>query len=215
MPSALRSAAAVAAAALFAAAGAAQAQNNIIKLGISDYTTHSRTNGITGIGVPPGADAETNDAITVILVYERMLTPNIGAEIVLGLPPRIKARATGSVAFLGDDVLSARNVSPTFFVNYHFGAPGATWRPYLGVGVNYTRFVGIESRIAPDVRMGDSTGWAAQAGIDYSLNRSWSLFASVAALQVKTKLVAAGATVLQTTIDFRPVVYSFGTVYKF
>ena len=39
-------------------------------------------------------------------------------------PPRIKARATGSVAFLGDDVLSAKNVAPTLFLNYHFGAPG-------------------------------------------------------------------------------------------
>lgn len=214
MQSAHRSAA-IAAAALFAAVGAAQAQNNIVKLGISNYTTHSRTGGISGIGVPPGADAETGDAVTAILAYERLLTPNIGAEIVLGIPPRIRARATGSVAFLGDDVLSARNVSPTFFVNYHFGTPRSTWRPYLGVGINYTRFVGIESRIASDVRMSDSTGWAAQAGIDYSLDRRWSLFASVAALQVKSNLVAVGATVLQTTIDFRPVVYSFGAVYKF
>jgi len=27
--------------------------------------------------------------------------------------------------------------------------------------------------------------------------------------------VASGATVLQTTIDFRPIVYSFGTIYRF
>jgi len=197
------------------AAGGASAQDNIIKLGVSDYTTHSSTNGVSGIGVPAGADAETGDGTTVILAYERLLTPNIGAELVVGIPPRIKAKATGSVAFLGDDVLSARNMSPTFFLNYHFGTPGDTWRPYLGAGINYTKFVGIESSLASDVKMSDSTGWAAQVGIDYSLNKDWSLFGSVAALQVKSKVVASGSTVLQTTIDFRPIVYTFGAVYKF
>ncbi|HEX7442211.1 MAG TPA: OmpW family outer membrane protein [Caldimonas sp.] len=205
---------ALASAALLAA-GTASAQDNLVKIGLTEYTTHSSTNGVTGIGVPAGADAQTGNATTVILVYERLFTPNVGVEFVLGIPPRVKSKATGSVAFLGDDVLSAKNVAPTLFLNYHFGAPGDTWRPYLGAGINYTRFVGIESKLAPDVKMSDSTGWAAQAGIDYALNKEWSLFASVAALKVKSKVVASGATVLQTTIDFRPIVYSFGTAYRF
>jgi outer membrane protein len=201
--------------ALVLGAGSAAADNNVVKLGVTEYTTHSRSNGVSGIGVPPGADAETGNATTAIFVYERMLTPNIGAELVLGIPPKVKARATGSVAFLGDDVLSARNLAPTFLVNYHFGAPGDTWRPYVGVGVNYTKFIDIKSKLASDVKMGDSTGWAVQAGVDYALSKEWGLFASVAALKVKSKVVASGATVLQTTIDFRPIVYSFGGVYRF
>lgn len=196
-------------------AGAAQAQENIVKFGVAQYTTHSRTNGVTGIGVPPGADAETGDATTLVLVYERMLTPHLGAEIALGIPPKIKARATGSVAFLGDDVLSARNVSPSVFLVYHFGAPGERLRPYAGAGINYTKFTDIQSRLASDVEMSDSVGWAVQAGLDYALNKEWGLFASVSALKVRSKVVASGATVLQTTIDFRPVVYSFGAAYRF
>jgi outer membrane protein len=194
---------------------AVAAQDNVVKFGLTEYTTHSRTNGISGIGVPPGADAQTGNATTVIFVYERMLTPNIGAEFVLGVPPKIEAKATGTVAFLGDDVLEAHNVAPTFFMNYHFGNPGDTWRPYLGAGINYTKFVQINSILASDVQMSDSWGWAAQAGIDYAMSKEWSLFASVAALKVKSKLVATGATVLETTIDFRPIVYSFGVVYRF
>ncbi len=201
--------------AMMATAGAASAQENVVKLGITQYTTHSSTSGITGIGVPPGADAQTGDATTLIFVYERLLTPEFGAEIVLGIPPRIKSKATGTVAFLGDDVLSAKIIAPTFFVNYHFGEPSDTLRPYLGLGVNYTKFVSTESKLAPDVKLGDSVGWAAQAGLDFALSREWSLFGSVAALQVKSKLVTTSATVLQTTIDFRPIVYSFGAVYHF
>jgi outer membrane protein len=207
--------AAMAAMATQLACGAASAQDNVVKIGITEYTTHSKSNGISGIGVPAGADAKTGNATTVVLVYERMLTPNLGAEIVLGIPPKIQADAAGSVAFLGDNVLSARIVAPTFFVNYHFNAPGDTWRPYLGAGVNYTKFVRIESKLASDVKMSDSVGWAAQAGVDYMLNRDWSLFASVAVLQVRSKVVAAGSTVLQTTIDFRPIVYTVGAGYRF
>jgi outer membrane protein len=197
-----------------AAAGAASADNNVFKLGISEYTTHSKTNGVSGIGVPAGADAETGNATTVIFTYERMVTPNIGAELVLGIPPRVKAKATGSVAFLGE-VLTAKNFSPTFLVNYHFGAPGDTWRPYLGAGFNYTRYLGVKSSLAPDVKLGDSSGWALNAGVEYAIAKNCSLFASVAAFKAKTKLVATGATVLQSTIDLRPVVYSFGAAYRF
>lgn len=201
-------------AALLCSAGA-RAQENIVKVGITDYTTHSRTNGISGIGVPPGADAESGSAVTLLLVYERLIDAHIGFELAVGIPPRIKSKATGTVAFLGDDVLSAKNVAPTVFVNYHFGEPGQTLRPYLGAGINYTRFASVKSKLASDVKLGDSTGLALQAGLDYALSKEWSLFASVAALKVKSKLVASGTTVLQTTIDFRPIVYSFGTVYHF
>jgi outer membrane protein len=194
---------------------AAQAQDNTFKVGAIRYTTHSKTNGITGVGVPPGADAETGDATTLLLTYERAFTPNVGVELVIGVPPKITAKATGTAAFLGDDVLSAKNVAPTLLVNYHFGSPADAWRPYVGAGVNYTKFVSIKSKLAPDVQMGDSIGWAVQAGVDYALDKQWGLFASVAALKVRSKLVATGTTVLTTTIDFRPITYAFGASYRF
>jgi outer membrane protein len=194
---------------------AAQAQENTFKVGAIRYTTNSKTNGIQGAGVPPGADAETGDATTLLLTYERALTPNIGVELVIGLPPKITARATGTVAFLGDDVLSAKNVAPTLLVNYHFGARGDAWRPYAGAGINYTKFVSVKSKLAPDVEMSDSTGLAVQLGIDYTPSKDWGLFASIAKVQTKSKLVAAGSTVLTTEIDFRPTTYSFGVSYRF
>lgn len=205
----------VLAAALLAASGAAVAQQNTVKLGITRYDTSAKTDGIRGIGVPPGADIETTDATTVILVYERLINPNLGVELVLGIPPRIKANAAGTVAFLGNDVLSAKNVAPTLLVNWHFGQPGDTWRPYVGAGLNYTKFASVKSTLSPDPKMGDSLGLALQAGIDYRLTKEWSLFASVARVDVKSKVVAAGATVIETKVDFRPVVYSFGAAYSF
>lgn len=198
------------------AAGAAQAQNNVVKAGLIYYDTHSSTTGIQGIGIPAGADAETGDATTLIFVYERTLTPNIGVELVLGIPPKISAKATGSVAFLGDDILTAKNVAPTLLFNYYFGQPGDTWRPYLGAGINYTRFTDIQSTLpTTSIEMSDSVGLAVQAGVNYAVSPSWGLFASVARVDVKSDLVAVTSTVLTTTIDFKPVTYSAGAWFRF
>ena len=203
-----------AAAVLMLGSGLAQAQETTLKFGVTRYDTHAKTSGIKGIGVPAGADAEVGDATTVIFVAERALTPNIGVELVLGVPPKIKSRAAGSVSYLGE-VMSARNVAPTLVLNYHFGQPGDAWRPYAGLGVNYTRFVDVKSPLAEHVEMSDSVGPMVQVGIDYFFNKQGGLFASVAALKVKSDLVATGSTVLTTTIDFRPTVYSAGVSYRF
>ena len=88
---------------------------------------------------------------------------------------------------------------------------------------------GMEARFElstrPDNKLGTDEEWdftegalraaLERQGIDYALNKDWGLFASVSALRVKSKLVATGATVLQSTIDFRPVVYSIGASYRF
>jgi len=196
-------------------AGAVQAQENVFKVGAIFYQTHSKTTGIQGIGIPPGADAETGDAWTLLFTYERMIRPDFGIELVLGVPPKIEAKGTGTTAFLGDNILSAKNVAPTVLFNYHFGAPGDSWRPYVGIGINYTRFTGIQSKLASNVQMSDSVGLAGQVGIDYYVNKNWGGFASIGAAKVKTDLIAVESTVLTTTIDFRPVTYAFGVSYRF
>jgi outer membrane protein len=193
----------------------AMAQDWTAKAGVIRYDTHSKTTGIKGIGIPPGADAETGDSTTLLLVIERKLTPNIGIELVVGIPPTVKAKATGSVAFLGNDVLSAKNVAPTVLLNYYFGDESQALRPYVGAGINFTTFRSIKSSLAPKVEMSDSTGLAVQAGISYALNKQMGLFASIARVDVKTDLVATASTVLTSTIDFRPITYAAGVWFKF
>ena len=195
--------------------GSALAEGLTVKTGAIRYNTHSKTTGIAGIGIPAGADAQVGDASTVVFSFERALTPNVGVELVLGVPPTVKSKATGSVAFLGDNVLSAKNLAPTVFVNYHFGSPGDALRPYVGLGLNYTKFVSIQSKLAPNVQMSESMGMAWVGGVDYAISRQWGLYASASSLDVRSNVVGVASTVLTTSIDFRPVVYSVGASYKF
>ena len=165
----------------------------------------------------------------MIAVYERLLTPNIGAELVLGVPPRIDAEATGPLAGLtaqlgiSNEILSAKNVAPTFLVNYYFGAPGATWRPYLGAGINYTHFTGIRSSLnTKSLSMSDSWGLALQGGVSYAINKEWGLFASVARIDVESDVEAVAVipgvpvdVTVRTTVDFKPWTYTAGVFYRF
>jgi outer membrane protein len=195
------------------ACGAAQAQHTF-KFGAVRYDSHSRTTGVTGIGIPPGADAEVGDATTALFTYEYAVSPNFGVELVLGVPPKITAKAKGSVAFLGE-VLTARNVAPAVLVNYHFGQPGQGLRPYVGVGVNYTKFTDVKTPYGWDVKLSDSAGLLVHGGVDWAINKNWGMFASIARVDVKSNLVATGAVVLRTTIDFRPWTYEAGFSYRF
>jgi outer membrane protein len=215
-----------------AVAAQAQAQSTIVKLGVLRYDTSSKSSGI--VTSPPlpalaGSDASTGDATTLLLVFERTLTPHFSVELALGIPPRIKAQATGPLeAFLAAnglsrEVLSAKNVSPTLLANYNFGAPGDTWRPYVGAGLNYTRFAGKRSSLpTTSLKMSDSWGLALQAGVNYALDRQWGLFASVARVDVKSDVTAV-ATIpgvpvpvsVTTSIDFRPWTYQAGASYRF
>ena len=192
----------------------AGAMPNTIKLGVIFYQPHAQTSGITGLGVPAGADASIGSATTLLGTWEREVAPNLGIELVLGVPPTIKAKGAGTVAFLGE-VLSAKNVAPTVLINYHFGDAGNALRPYVGIGVNYTRFTDAKTPYGWKVSLSDSWGLAAQVGVDYALGSQWGLFASIGTAQVKSDLVAVGASVLRSTIDFRPVTYAAGVAYKF
>ena len=205
----------IAASALTTSATAqSDAPRNTVKLGAIFYQPHAKTSGITGLGVPPGADATIGDATTLLATYERALAPNMGIELVLGLPPTIKAKGAGTVPFLGE-VLSAKNVAPTVLINYHFGDAGSALRPYVGIGINYTRFTDAKTPYGWQVSLSDSWGLAGQIGLDYAMSKQWGLFASLGAAQVKSDLVAVGASVLRSTIDFRPVTFAAGVAYKF
>ena len=204
----------VAAAVLVLAQAPAQAQSNTLKFGVIRYDPHSTSDGITGLGVPAGADSNVDAANAPLLTYERELVPNLGLELVLGVPPKVKTYATGSVSFLGE-VLTAKNIAPALIFNYHFGQAGDTWRPYLGVGLNYTHFGDPQSPYGWQVKLSDSMGMLIQGGVDYAINKQWGLFLSIDRVDVKTKLVAVGATVLQSDINLRPWTFALGASYRY
>ena len=182
-------------------------------------------------GPPSGVSLEVQNQSTLFFSVARDLTPHVEVELAMGFPPThdVTAKLAASVpshvqALNGQVVAKVRQVAPTLFFNYKFGEPGSTWRPFVGAGINYTKFDKRESTAAgnqlnggpTDIRLSDSWGLAAQAGVSYRLNDQWALNAAVATARVKTHLTATTAgQARKIDIRFRPTVLTVSAGYVF
>ena len=216
-----------AAAALCCLAHTAHAQSQSVYIGGGYIQINSKADPLEGPSTPPDARLDVDDAKTIIFGYQRYFTDNWGIDVALGIPPKHKVYGRGDLEGFGQ-ISSSKQVAPTVFANYRFGQAGDKLRPFVGIGINYTRFTDTKSTTAGDwasggetkLKLSDSWGLAAQAGVSYALTDKWSLCATVAAAKVKSDLKAttttnSGTVVRRTTIDFRPVVFTMSVGYSF
>jgi outer membrane protein len=133
-------------------------------------------------------------------------TDNIAAELVLTWPQ------TMDVTLGGTDIGSVKALPPTLMLQYHF-IPDGTFRPYAGVGVNYTIFSSQSFSIAGLDTSSSSWGPALQAGFDYKLAPRWYLNADVKYVWMNTDVTLNGAQL--TKVDVNPWLFSVGIGYRF
>jgi len=103
---------------------------------------------------------------------------------------------------------------PTLTLQYHF--TGGKLKPYLGVGVNYTIFYGVDEGDVVDVEYDNTVGFAFQGGLDYALGDKWFLNVDLKQILLSTDVkVDAGAVVVGADVDINPLVFGFGVGMKF
>lgn len=132
-----------------------------------------------------------------------MLTPQWAVEVLGGLPFKHDIRLNG-----GGKVGSAKHLPPTVSLQYHFNPDGAL-RPFLGAGVNYTLFFDEKTRGAladSSLKLRDSWGLAAQAGVDIQLNEDWFATIDGRWMDIDTRARVDGASI--GTVEIDP--YAFG-----
>lgn len=132
-------------------------------------------------------------------------TPNIAAELILTVPQK------QTVSSVGTPIGTFKHLPPTLLVQYHFtGLNG--YKPYLGVGVNYTDIskVSLPTGVTLDSH---SWGGALQAGVDIPLDKNWSINFDVKKVYIKTNVYAAGASL--GTLKLDPLLVGVGLGYRF
>lgn len=221
--------------ALALAAGVASAQssgsvpNNTVRVGVYFVTYDVHATDLSGPYTPPGLGSDLKNVQTPYFAYVRRLSPHFDLEVAAGIPPKTEAVAkgpatVGSVPFDGQTVLTARWLSPTVLFNYKFGSESNALRPYVGVGINHTRFLERRSTAAGNAIAGgptsidlpDSNGWAATAGLSYRLKNSFSLYVSYSMSKVTSDLTATTGGIERTShIDFRPRTLVLSVGYSF
>ena len=158
-----------------------------------------------------GLDLSINDKVIPELDISYFITPNIAAELILTVPQKHDIRSGGTT------IGSLKHLPPTLTVQYHF-LPEATVRPYVGAGVNYTRFSSVhfdpavQSALQPSVDK-DSWGWALQAGVDFKVANNLYVNLDIKKVQIRADISSYGNKVGTFKVD--PVLLGVGLGWRF
>ncbi|WP_151632397.1 OmpW/AlkL family protein [Noviherbaspirillum aerium] len=157
-------------------------------------------------GLP--ADAITVSSKTIPEVdISYFFTPNLAAELILTYPQKHDVSVSG----LGK-IGTFKHLPPTLTLQYHF-APAAQISPYVGAGVNYTRISSVRLLNGTADLESHSFGLALQAGIDFKLDKNWSLNFDVKKVQIRSDVLVGGVAVSKVKVD--PVLVGVGLGYRF
>jgi outer membrane protein len=121
-------------------------------------------------------------------------TKNIAAELILGASPH-KLKLTSPAAVNGFTLAEPIMLPPTLTLQYHFTDFGA-FKPYVGVGVNYTWFLGQNPKGLDAISIKGNVAPAFQVGFDYFLDQHWGINFDVKKLLLRTTYNANASTAL-------------------
>jgi len=108
---------------------------------------------------------------------------------------------------------------PTVTLQYHLNPDSPSFRPYIGAGVNYTKFFDQSDAGAPvtNVKLKDSVGFALQAGFDIPINDHWTFNVDAKKVWMNTKATIdlTGPSTIHANVDVNPVIVGVGFGYRF
>ena len=160
---------------------------------------------LAGAGLNLNAKNQTIPELDITYFF----TKNIAAELVLTYPQRVDVRTNSSS--LG----TVTALPPTLLAQYHFTQFGPL-KPYVGAGINYTRFGSRNLGGADEYSVEKSSvGYAAQIGADYMLTKNWGINLDVKYLQIETDVIVNSSGASAGTLKLSPIATSVGVTYKF
>jgi len=191
-----------------------------------------------------GSSAKIKDTSTISISALHMFTDNVGAELTLGVPPKLKVDLTlpnypGGAKTIGD-ANSAKSLTPALVGKYLFNSPNDAFRPYLGLGIMHASFTSVKANLGADqlipplagqgVSMSSSWAPVYNMGLIYNINEKWSINGSVSYIPLKSDVtftgnpyttiiggnsVTLGTPVTTATLKINPTDYVIRLGYKF
>ncbi|TFW10720.1 OmpW family protein [Massilia arenosa] len=183
---------------------AAQESPWLVRARAVNISPADKSDAVGGTGAADRITVASKTIPEVDISY--FLTPNIAAELILTYPQK------HSVYLDGAEIGSFKHLPPTLTAQYHF-APGTGIDPYLGAGVNYTRISSVNLLGGKGGLEKDSFGFALQAGVDFKLDKNWSINVDVKKVQIRSDVTISGAKASAVKVD--PVLFGVGVGYRF
>jgi outer membrane protein len=137
--------------------------------------------------------------------FTYFFSKNLAAELALTTHQKQRVYANGT------DIGSFKHLPPTLLMQYHF-TDFEGFKPYVGGGVAYTRFSGVS--LPPGVTL-DSHSWgtAFQVGVDFPIDKNWSINLDVKKTYIRTDVYADGNSLGRLRVD--PMLLGVGIGYRY
>jgi outer membrane protein len=147
-----------------------------------------------------------SDKTILDLNLSYFFTPNIAAELVVTTPQKHRVYLDGA------SIGTFKHLPPTLTLQYHF-TPASMFSPYVGAGINYT-IISDEKLLGGQARLeSDSVGLALQAGLDFKLDKNWSINFDVKKIQIRSDVYVGDTKISKVKID--PYLIGVGVGYRF
>lgn len=191
----------------------------LIRVGPALVEPNDRSGDVDGI---PNSGVRVDNKLTLGYQIAYMFTDNIGLELLGITPSNHNLSGEGAIASVG----GLGNVDvfpPTLSLQYHFNN-STPFKPYIGVGINYTTFSEEDTSAALDAALGgstdleidDSVGFSAQVGVDYFVSESIFLNTSLWYIDIDEDAeLTTGNVTREVDIDIDPWVIFIGIGKKF
>ena len=192
----------------FGAAAPAFAQSKgdwTLGVGVHQVNPKSDNGTLAGGTLPLDIDSDVKPTIT----FEYFLRDNLGLEVLAALPFKHDIAVDG-VGTVG----STKHLPPTVSLQYHFGQGKV--KPFVGAGVNYTKFFSEETSGAlegADLELSASWGLAAHAGVDFKVGDKGAIRVDARWIDIDSDVSVEGQDLGTVNID--PLVYGAAYVFSF
>ncbi|KGQ56086.1 membrane protein [Gallibacterium anatis str. Avicor] len=214
-------------AALLAASSAAmahQAGEFFVRGGPILAVPNTATHNYAGNALDYNFDVNSNAQLGLTGTY--MITDNLGVEL-LAATPFSHEISLGNDLGDGDTgytIGKTKHLPPSLYLQYYFLNADAPARPYVGAGINYTKFFdekfngtlagkGIK---ATNLKLKDSWGPVVNAGIDINITDKLFLNTSVWWAKIKTKATFdLGGQPQEARVTLDPTIFFVGLGYRF
>lgn len=161
--------------------------------------------------------ARVNTNITPEIDISYFFSENVAAELVTAYT-RHQVRANGTA--LGN--LNLGEVSllpPTLTMQWHF-MPHCMVDPYVGAGINYTYFYGVDTGpVAQHIDYKNSFGGALQAGLNINFCGNWHINLDVKKVWIDTDVTirtnSNNVAEIKTSVDIDPWIIGLGIGFRF
>ncbi|WP_431228987.1 OmpW/AlkL family protein [Burkholderia contaminans] len=200
--------------------------------GSADPLTIESVGGRTVNQTETGTGGHAKDANTLGVMLEYYVTDHIGVALLGGYPVYLDFEGSGSLSKYGI-IAHAKPGVPQLNLRYHFFEAQSAFRPFVGVGVNYswvyngaiTNRAFLNDLLGPgsSATVEGTSSWnpVFEVGGNYKLSKHWSLTGTLAYMPLKSTLTLAGTTaagvkiVSKTRITLNPIISFVGVTYTF